>query len=106
MKNYYERVKASPAIKRGDRGWNAHSADMKELLGLKRTAKLPKEGMAPRLIQGVLVWVAPFVPKMVKQRWTGKEVVVKSSTHRVMAKCPRCGESMSAGRLHQHICKE
>jgi hypothetical protein len=104
QKSYYERVKASPAVKT-QYGWNAQSRDMKTLLGLKGTAKLPREGMPAQVIQGVKVWVAAHTPAYRKDRWTGKMVEVKSSTHRVMAECPRCGQHMSAGRLHQHLCK-
>jgi hypothetical protein len=84
----------------------AHANGMKTLLGLPYKAKLPKEGMEPRVIQGVKVWVTPFVPKMGIDRWSGKIVKIKSSTHRVMAECPDCGMHLSAGRLHQHVCKE
>ena len=67
----------------------------------RRTDKLPKEGMDPQVIQGITVWVNPAAPKKTVDRW-GKEHIVKSSKHRVMARCPVCGEEMSAGRLHQH----
>ena len=77
-------------IKAEGREWNAHTTEIFRLLGLKGS-HLPKEGMPPRLIQGIEVWVNPFV---VTPR--------KSSTHRVMAKCSACGKTMSVGRLHQH----
>lgn len=80
---------------------NAHSADIREMLGLKRTAKLPKEGMEPRVIQGITVWVTPAPEPVYVERW-GKRKLLHRASHRVMARCPVCGEEMSVGRLHQH----
>ena len=71
-----------------------HSPEMMETLGLKAGAHLPPEGMPERLIQGVKVWVTPYVEGRPR----------KSSIHRVMCKCPSCERVLSAGRLHQHIC--
>lgn len=85
-------------------GRNAHSSEMRELLGLGAKGKLPVGSMPKRLIQGIEVWVEPQTDLGTCQRW-GKTVKVKSSAHRVMARCPCCGEAMSAGRLHQHVCK-
>lgn len=82
----------------------AHADGMKQLLGLGYKAKLPREGMAPRVIQGVKVWVEPAKPQRTVERW-GKLYMMKSSAHRVMAECPHCGQHLSAGRLHQHKCK-
>lgn len=103
--SYFEKVKASPAVK-NERGWNVQSSEMRVLLGLGPKDKLPFNGMLPRKIQGVTVWVEPAAPKMVRNKLTNEMVRVKSSKHRVMAECPRCKRGMSAGRLHQHICKE
>lgn len=72
----------------------ASSSDMLSLLGVK---KLPRDGMAERLIQGVRVYVAPLVPgwgKRANKSWQGL---------RVMAICT-CGQHVAVGRLHQHIC--
>lgn len=79
-------------IKAAGREWNAHTSEIFRLLGLTGS-HLPKEGMPPRLIQGIKVWVNPI-------KWP--HPLRKSSTHRVMAECPVCGKTMSAGRLHQH----
>jgi hypothetical protein len=79
--------------------WNAHSPQVRELLGLAPTAKLPPEGMSPRVIQGIVVWVNPLPPRGAHPRF-------KRSTHRVMAQCPACSKVLSAGRLHQHVCRE
>jgi hypothetical protein len=78
------------------------SRETNSLLGIK--GKLPAEGMPPRMIQGIKVWVNPAKPKQIVDRW-GKPHIVKSSTHRVMAECPHCAQILSVGRLHQHICK-
>lgn len=76
-----------------ERKQNAQSHGVKILLGLDPDAKLPAEGMAPRLIQGVQIYVRPLDPKTSRRR-----------VHRVRAICPDCGADISAGRLHQHVC--
>lgn len=77
---------------------NAQSHTVKRLLGLLTTEKLPAEGMPPRIIQGIEVWVEPLrPPRLYRSR--------RGCMHRVMAKCPVCGQILSAGRLHQHVCK-
>ena len=88
-------------VKVPGRDWNAHSKDVREMLGLKRTDKLPAAGMDPQVIQGVTVWVNPAPAPVMVNKW-GKQRPLKRSTHRVMARCPICGEEMSVGRLHQH----
>lgn len=80
-------------IIKDSRGRNAHSSQIKILLGLDQKAKLPKEGMPVREIQGIKVFVAPLDPARSRRR-----------LHRVRAICPACGMEMSAGRLHQHVC--
>lgn len=70
--------------------WPAHSSAVLPMLGLKPGRHLPPEGMPPREIQGITVWVKP------------QEANRKSSLHRVYAKCPACGKEMSVGRLPQH----
>lgn len=81
---------------RDERGWNAQSPAMFRLLGLLPGSHLPADGMAPRIIQGIKVWVEP-----------NKEHFPNASYfHRVRAECPLCGKHLSAGRLHQHKCKK
>jgi len=92
------------SIRNANGHWNAHSNYVRSLLGLKGTAKLPTAGMPSRIIQGVLVWVNPApTPRLGS---TTPARVIKSSTHRVMCRCPQCGWEGSVGRLHQHKCKE
>lgn len=81
---------------------NAHSDDVKAMLGLPK--KLPKEGVPPRIVQGIKVWVEPAAAAVYVMRW-GQRKLLKRSTHRVMAECPLCGAHLSAGRLHQHKCQ-
>lgn len=76
-----------------DRGWTAHSHQVKEMLGLDSKKKLPAEGMAVKVIQGIKVYINPLDPKRSARR-----------AHRVIAICPECEKHMSAGRLHQHVC--
>jgi hypothetical protein len=79
-----------------------HSPDMMLLLAQAHNVpmlygnKWPEAGLPPIVLQGIKVWVKPFV------RTPGR----KSSAHRVMCECPSCGKVMSAGRLFQHVCKK
>ncbi len=87
--------------------WPAHTNELRKLLGLADKAKLPAAGLAPVVVQGIKVWIEPApAPVMRTIQWSGKQVVAKSSTHRVMAECPHCGKHMSAGRLQQHKCDD
>jgi hypothetical protein len=83
-------------IIRDKNGRSAQQHHLYPMLGLRATQHLPKEGLPPQIIQGIKVWVAPAVA-----RADGR----KSSTHRVLAECPLCLQVLSAGRLHQHVCK-
>ena len=76
-------------------GYRADHEFIRAALGLTAKAKLPVEGMPPRMIQGYEVWVNPLGPNK-----TGH----KRSTHRVLARC-NCGKVLSVGRLHQHKCR-
>jgi hypothetical protein len=75
-----------------------------KMLHLKAGGHLPIEGMEPRIIQGIKIWVKPVPLIAIFQKHAGYGK--KSSKHRVMAECPQCKREMSAGRLHQHVCKE
>jgi len=75
--------------------WNANSSDMMKKFGIPGT-KWPDEGMPPRMVDGIKVWVDP-----VRRAGLGEK---KSSTHRVMCQCPGCAEILSVGRMHQHKC--
>lgn len=80
---------------------NAHSHDIKLMLGLTVKQKLPNEGMPPRLIHGIEVWVAPLAPRISQdhiERWRRRY----AKPHRVLCRCPQCGKVVSVGRLHQH----
>jgi hypothetical protein len=86
-----------------------HSGRMLQLL---EVTKLPLEGMPARMLPGIAsdgkpveirVWVAVHVPKFRKDYY-GRDVRVKSSSHRVRCACPGCGAELSAGRLFQHVC--
>lgn len=76
--------------------WNAQTRDMMRKLGVEGNY-WPDEGMSPRMVDGIKVWVTPRAPK-------AGAGVRKSSTHRVLCECPGCGDVMSAGRLFQHKC--
>ena len=87
---------------------NAHSHHILAMLGLPPRAKLPKEGMPPRQIQGFKVWVAPLSPDYdahATYTHNGRTYRYgKRSTHRVLTECPCCRKVLSVGRLHQHRC--
>lgn len=52
--------------------------------------KLPAEGMKPKILQGVWVWVKPAGTR-------------KNFSIRVMCACPGCGKELAASRLPQHL---
>lgn len=74
-----------------------HSHAVRAALGLDPKAKLPSLGLPPRDVAGYTLWVEPLGPNPTRH---------KRSTHRVMARCNACGRVLSAGRLHQHVCKK
>lgn len=80
----------------------AFDSDVKVMFGLAATAKWPLEGMPARTIQGIVCWVAPFVERWGKHRWSDKPVRVKSSKHRTFGICPSCGKTIPLGRMQQH----
>lgn len=81
-----------------DEGYPVHSHHMMQKFGI--TGQYwPDAGMAPRMIDGIKVWVTPRAEKANKALG-----VKKSSTHRVLCECPTCGHVLSAGRLFQHSC--
>jgi hypothetical protein len=89
-----------------NQGRNMWSGEMMKTLGLKAGGHLPKEGMPERVIQGIRVYVKPAPESVVVVKHFGKRVgILKRSNHRVMAICPGCKRHLSAGRLHQHVCK-
>jgi hypothetical protein len=64
--------------------------ELYEALGLDPKKHLPKEGLGPRYIGNVLVWVDPKIP--------GRNQDAK----RVWCRCPNCGKVLTAGKLQQH----
>lgn len=84
----------------GQYGRNAHSDELKAFLGLSATAKLPAAGLPPRYIQGIKVWVMPLYPPTLPPGQHRRR-----AAHRVKAECPTCHQVLSAGRLHQHMCR-
>jgi hypothetical protein len=85
-------------------GRNMWSGEMMKALGLKPGGHLPSEGLPEREIQGIRVYVKPATPTKITTNVFGTHIW-KSSKHRVIAICPGCERHLSAGRLHQHICK-
>lgn len=73
-----------------------HSDNVKALFGLSPKAKWPTEGMLARAANGYVIWVTPLPAGKPRHR---------RMTHRALAQC-RCGVTVSAGRIHQHKCKE
>jgi len=69
---------------------NTHA--MKSVLGLP--PKLPRDGLPPRMIGNVKVWVeASSRPEGTNFR----------RPHRIMSECPCCQKTIPAGRLAQHM---
>lgn len=90
--------------------YNRMASALLDFLGFAN-GRLPVDGMAPRFvntwiypnprthtpepINNLEVWINPLPPMPEGRRF-------KRSTHRLMCKCPRCGSTLSVGRLHQH----
>lgn len=66
-----------------------HVAELYGVLGLSK-ARLPDAGLAPQIIQGVLIWV---VPRTTKQQFI-----------RTFCQCPGCSRTLTLKNLNQHIC--
>lgn len=64
--------------------------DLYEALGLNPKRHLPDEGLGPRMVANVLVWVDPKIQ--------GKAQDAK----RVWCRCPHCNRVLTAGKFHQH----
>jgi hypothetical protein len=81
--------------------WTYH---VKALFGLASKAKWPKEGLPAIEVDGWRVWVAPLIGEAIR---TGGYYnrARRRSAHRAMAQCLACHQCMSAGRVHQHVCK-
>ena len=73
--------------------YNHFTAAVMRALHLTR---LPVEGMEPRTVLGVRVWIEPLVMPN-PTRW-------KRSTHRLLCVCPLCAWNGSVGRINQHAC--
>jgi hypothetical protein len=69
----------------------ATADEMYAMLGLMKQ-RLPDEGLEPRHIQGVLVWVEPKANK--------------PQFIRTLCSCPGCGRTLSVKCLDQHLCDE
>ena len=79
-------------------GYYADARAMREYLGVR---ELPIDGMPPREIQGVTVYVKPQGPKPSPINGRGR----KRMAHRIMIVCT-CGVHVPSGRMRQHKCKE
>lgn len=75
--------------------------NVKVLLGVDPDKKWPVEGIGMRVVNGWKVWVDPLVGEVKRNGWRS----FRRGTHRAKAECPTCGQQMSAGRVHQHVCK-
>lgn len=75
-----------------DRKWPAREDGLKILMGLDPKKKWPREGMPVQVIQGIKVYIKPFVPR-------GRFKL------RARAICPGCDKDFAAGRIAQHVCK-
>jgi len=80
-----------------NRTWNAHSHHIKVMFGLRPEAHWPTQGMGPRVLDGIKVWVEPLSGPIPTSG--------RRNQHRVMAQCPHCAKVLSLGRMHQHKCK-
>lgn len=75
-----------------DRSWPVREDGLKQLMGLDPKKKWPREGVPVQVIQGIEVYVQPWVPR-------GRFCL------RARAICPGCSKDFAAGRISQHVCK-
>lgn len=86
--------------------WKATAGEVWEMLGLAPKQKLPREGMPGRYVQEIWVWVEPLAREACGSVGLTRLRVHRRAFHRVRCACPRCGQHMSVGRLHQHVCSD
>lgn len=77
-----------------ERGWPIWERGLKVAFGLEPQAKWPDQGLPPRNVQGIAVFVL-----------SKEQAKARGLFHRARAVCPNCHETLSAGRLRQHKCK-
>lgn len=72
---------------------SSYPADVYDLLPMLGVTggRLPDEGVPPKVVQGITVWVTPKKGK--------------PSFIRTMARCPQCSRVLTASRLQQHKCE-
>lgn len=73
----------------------ATATEMKALFDLRETDNLPPEGRPAKIYNGIAIWIAPLAGDAPKH---GRRM-----SHRMRARCPKCGEDVSASRLWQHL---
>jgi hypothetical protein len=66
-------------------------AQLCQALGLNPRKHLPDEGLPPRVLGNVLVWVVPRVPG------------TSQDARRTWCECPHCRKQLTAGKLQQHL---
>lgn len=72
--------------------WQISNSTLKQLMGCSPTKHWPDQGVKPKMLGNVRVWVKP------KRPYDGH-----SWRSRAMCDCPQCGKVLNAGRLHQHL---
>lgn len=89
---------------------NAHGRyidhfDLYPLLGFGAGQHLPREGFAPREIQGVLIKLDPAPAPIVRYDWRSGQLKPRNqSRHRIRQQCDVCQEWVPFGRVTQHKC--
>lgn len=77
---------------RNEHGRKAWASQVAKICFDAKTTKLPAHEIAPRVVQGIRVWLLP------KHRTDG----IWTAKHRAMCECPACGKIVPIGRLDQH----
>jgi endogenous inhibitor of DNA gyrase (YacG/DUF329 family) len=75
-------------------GWKASSVQLLKMMGFA-DGRAPSLGASPMMVQDIMVWVVPL-------DFDRNYLYRHRKEHRLMAKCPKCGKVVSAGRLQQH----
>lgn len=89
---------------------NAHGRyvnhfDLYPMLGFGASQHLPREGFAPREIQGVLIRCDAAPPQIMQyDARSGQRKPRNQSRHRIRQQCDVCQEWVPFGRVKQHKC--
>ena len=81
----------------------ATANQLKPFFNLKPGQPWPAEGMTPRAVKGIVLFVRPLGKLLEPQGPYWRKNLREGLNSRLMAYCPDCQALVSYGRLHQHM---